>query len=569
MDRITKSLLEEFVHTNTLETLPEETQFEHFCGTLVTSRHYAESFDSEDIAVGAGGDCGIDCISVLINGRLITDPEDVSDLDDSASYLDVTFVFVQAERSSSFEVAKLGSFGFGVQDFFSESPRLVRNERVQLAAQIAGEVFQRSAKFHKGNPQCFLSYATTGRWTDDTNLVGRRDSVKEDLRNLSLFRKVDFDCFGAEKLHDLYRQLKNAVQAEILFPFRTTLPDLPGVQQAYLGLLPATEFLKLIENENGEIINSVFYDNVRAWQEWNPVNTDIRGTIDDPQKRNYFPLLNNGVTIVARQIIPTGNRFVVADYQIVNGCQTSYVLHETSNKLTAETLVPVRLVATTDPAIKSSIAKSTNRQTSVTDDQLFALSDFPKDLEAFFQTYKDEHALYFERRSKQYSSDPNIQKIRVVDLRTLVRAFASMFLELPHRTTRNYKALREAIGTDIFVRDHRLEPYYVSGYAHFGLEHLFRNQDIARELKPARYHILLAFRLLANNATCPALNSHEMARLSEGLCAILWEQDRAKLLFQQAADIVSEIATGNFHRDNIRTQPFTESLIRRLRPQTN
>jgi hypothetical protein len=569
MDRITKSLLEEFVRTATLETLQEDTQFEHFCGSLIASRHYAESFDSEDIVVGAGGDCGIDCIAILINGRLITDPEEVSDLAESGSFLDVTFLFVQAERSSSFEVAKIGSFGFGIQDFFSETPVLVRNERVQLAAQVSNEIFRRSAQFHKGNPQCFLYYATTGRWTNDANLVARRDSVKEDLTNLNLFRKVDFDCIGAEKLHELYRQLKNALHAEVVFPSRTTLPDLPGVQQAYLGLLPATEFLKLIENETGEVINSVFYDNVRAWQEWNPVNIDIRDTIDDPQKKNYFPLMNNGITIVARQIIPTGNRLVIEDYQIVNGCQTSYVLHETRDNLTPDTLVPVRLVATTDPVIKNLIAKATNRQTAVSDDQLFALSDFPKNLEAYFLTYRNDQALYCERRSKQYSSDPTIQKIRVVDLRTLIKAFASMFLELPHRTTRNYKALRESIGISIFVRDHRLEPYYVAGYAHFRLEYLFRTQVIASNLRPARYHILLAFRLLAKNQTLPTMNSHQMATFSGDLCAILWDQDESTQLFQQAAGIVTEIAAGNLDRDNIRTQPFTEALIQHFRPQTH
>jgi hypothetical protein len=399
-------------------------------------------------------------------------------------------------------------------------------------------------------------------------LVGRRDSVKEDLKNLNLFRKIDFDCIGAERLQQLYHQHKNAVQAEINFTSRITLPELPGVQQAYLGLLPSREFLKLIENEDEEIINSVFYDNVRAWQEWNPVNVDIRETIDNPQSKNYFPLFNNGITIVARQIIPTGNRFVVDDYQIVNGCQTSYVLHETRDNLTNETLIPVRLVATTDLAIKNAIAKSTNRQTYVSDDQLFALSDFPKNLETYFLTYRGEQALFCERRSKQYSSDTSIQKIRIVDLRTLVKSFASMFLELPHRTTRNYKALRASIGTDIFARDHQLEPYYVAGYAHFRLESLFRTQDIARELKAARYHILLAFRLLANNETCPAMNSHEMVRFSEALCAVLWDQQNTKTLFQQASNIVFEIAAGNLHRDNIRTQPFTESLIRRLRPST-
>ena len=117
MDRITKSLLDEFVNTNSLTSLPEETQFEHFCGTIVTSRHYSDSFQSDDIHVGAGGDCGIDSISIIVNGRLITDPEELDELSERASYLDCIFVFVQAERSSSFETAKIGQFGYGVQGF--------------------------------------------------------------------------------------------------------------------------------------------------------------------------------------------------------------------------------------------------------------------------------------------------------------------------------------------------------------------------------------------------------------------------------------------------------------------
>jgi hypothetical protein len=46
-----------------------------------------------------------------------------------------------------------------------------------------------------------------------------------------------------------------------------------------LGLLPASEFLKLVENESAEIRSAIFYDNVRHWQEWNPVNT---GNAHDP-----------------------------------------------------------------------------------------------------------------------------------------------------------------------------------------------------------------------------------------------------------------------------------------------
>ena len=130
MDRITRALLNEFVEQSSLQALAEDKAFEQFCGYLVTSGHYSESFASDDITVGAGGDCGIDCIAIIINGTLVTEPEEVADLATANGYLDVTFIFTQAERSTSFETAKIGQFVFGVCDFFAESPHLPQNDRV-------------------------------------------------------------------------------------------------------------------------------------------------------------------------------------------------------------------------------------------------------------------------------------------------------------------------------------------------------------------------------------------------------------------------------------------------------
>lgn len=565
MDRVTKTLLDEFVADNGLDTLPEDRAFEHFCGSLITSAHYSESFPSEDISVGSGADCGIDCVAIIVNGSLVTNPEEVEDLASTNNYLDATFVFVQAERSSAFEAAKIGQFGFGVQDFFSDPPKMPQNESVKLCVRIANELFNRSSKF-KGNPQCFLYYATTGRWIGDQNLTVRKDAVVKDLLDLNMFRRVQFDCVDADKIQALYRQSKNSVRAEITFAQKTTLPDLQGVTQAYLGILPAMEFLKLVENENQEIIKSIFYDNVRDWQEWNLVNTGMRETLEDPAKRRYFPLLNNGVTIVARQVSPTGNRILVEDYQVVNGCQTTHVLHEMRANLSDDVFVPVRLIATQDADIRNSILKATNRQTQVPDEQLFAAADFPKKLESYFPTFDAKKRLYYERRSRQYAGTAGIEKVRVIDMRTLVRAFASIFLELPHRTTRNYAGLLKQIGVTIFHKDHRLEPYYVASYAHYRLESLFRKQILPADLKPARYHILLAFRLLHDPAALPTFNSHEMERACDTFMALLWDEDRSRQIFEQAAEHVKAVAAGDLQRDNIRTEPFTDKLVRRFRP---
>jgi hypothetical protein len=199
VDRITKSLLSKFVTDNALQSLPEDKAFEIFCGWLLTSAHHSDFFSTDDLVVGTGGggDCGIDTISIVVNGCLVTDPDEVEDLEQTNGYIDATFIFVQAERSSSFDSAKIGQFGFGVRDFLSDSPSLVQNEDIALAAKTVAAVFERSLKFERGNPQCFMHYATTGHWADDSNLIARRDAAKRDVVELNLFRSVTFECLGA------------------------------------------------------------------------------------------------------------------------------------------------------------------------------------------------------------------------------------------------------------------------------------------------------------------------------------------------------------------------------------
>jgi AIPR protein len=559
MDRITTSLLNEFVKQNGIEALSEETAFEHFTGYLVTSKHYTESFPTEDIHVGAGGDCGIDSISIIVNGCLVTEAEEIEDLSETNGYLDVTFVFNQAERSNGFETQKIGQFHYGVNDFFKTTPTLNQNDDLKKKFKIANEILSRSSKFKKGNPQCFLYYTTTGKWNGDINLSARKDSVIKDLQDLTLFRKVDFEFIDAEKIQGLFRETKNAISTEINFPERTVLPELPGIEQAYLGLLSSLEYLKLIQNTNEEIITSIFYDNVRHWQDWNAVNKEIKETLEKPDSKIYFPLLNNGVTLIAKRIIPTGNKFVIEDYQIVNGCQTSYVLHESKQHLTADVLIPIRLIATDNSEIRNSIIKATNRQTEVTEEQLFALADFPKKLETYFPTFEGNKKLYYERRSRQYNSEEDIEKVRVINMTTLVRAYASLFLGYPHRTTRNYKALLKSIGGEIFNKDHRLEMYYVSAYAHYKLEYLFRSGVINSNLKPARYHLLYVFRLISGTSNLPRPNSHDMGRYCDSLMNVLWDE-AVKQKFLEAATIINQVANGNLDNDNIRTEPFTKRV---------
>ena len=79
------------------------------------------------------------------------------------------------------------------------------------------------------------------------------------------------------------------------------------------------------------------------WQGYNDVNSEIRSTLESPSK-NRFVLMNNGLTIIARDLHPTGDKFRVEDYQIVNGCQTSHVLFDQRESLDDSVTIPIRLI---------------------------------------------------------------------------------------------------------------------------------------------------------------------------------------------------------------------------------
>jgi hypothetical protein len=562
MDRITKSLLDEFATESCITDKSEESQFEHFACYLNVGRHLSETFDTADVVTGAGGDTGIDGVATIINGTLVTDPELVQELEEVNGFLEVTFVFIQAERSSGFDTSKIGQFGFGVSDFFSDAPKLPRSHAVASAAEVMAAIYARSSKFKRGNPACRLYYVTTGSWKGDTNLEARRAAVIEDLEQMRLFRDVEFVPVDAEAIQKLYNRAKNAISREFVFAERTVVPEIPGVDEAYIGLLPATEYLKLIEDESGGIIKSIFYDNVRDWQDYNPVNTEMRETLAAGDVRARFALMNNGITVIAKTLRPTGNKIYIEDYQVVNGCQTSHVLYDQRAMIDDTVMVPLRLIATREDGVINSIIKATNRQTEVKEEQLIALSDFQKQLELFFQSFEEGKKLYYERRSRQYNSVGGIEKTRIITPGNLIRAYASMFLEEPHRTTRTYRALLANVGKEIFGPGHRSEPYYAAAYALYRLEFLFRNQTLEAKYKPARYHILLAARILLEPGATPLANSHDMRRYSERLTAHFWDSDASEQVFKRAAAVVDATASGNFARDHIRTQPFTDTLKR-------
>jgi len=279
MDRITGGLLAEFAKEFEINSLSEDKQFEHFATYVTVRKHYSDStFDPSSLVTGDSGDTGIDGIAIIVNNNIVDEIDEIEELLSINGYLDVTFIFVQAERSSNFEGGKIGTFGFGVRDFFGKGT-LVKNDNIANARAIMNAIFAKSAKFTKGNPNVVMYYVTTGKWQGDQNLTSRYESEANYLRDTGNFKTVTFIPVGADQIQQLYYYTKNAITREFLFERKTVVPNITNVSSAYLGFLSAKDFLKIITNDNDEIIESLFYDNVRGYEGYNDINKEIRDTL--------------------------------------------------------------------------------------------------------------------------------------------------------------------------------------------------------------------------------------------------------------------------------------------------
>src|SRR5262249_41640212 len=147
----------------------------------------------------------------------------------------VTFVFIQAERSSSFDGAKLGSFGYGVSEFFNPETKEPRNQRILEAVELMRRIYNKSSKFKRGNPSCLLYYVTTGKVTGDASLGNRLQKIKEELSELEYFKEVEVTMIGASDILKLYNFSKNSISREFSFGSRQDIPEIPGVKEAFVG----------------------------------------------------------------------------------------------------------------------------------------------------------------------------------------------------------------------------------------------------------------------------------------------------------------------------------------------
>lgn len=565
MHRIVASHLASFVEEHGLQADTESVHFEKFVNFAILSQKISSSFEIDQVTTGNDDD-GTDGIALIVNEELI-----LSDKDTEAVFQaerrnnDVEVVFIQAKTSESFELGEFLKFKESVLRFFTQIPYTAANETQRDTRAAFDIAINNVPKIRHGKPSVSAAYVTTGVYGAPDALETARRDMKSQLDSLGYFQSVEINFMGRDEIVGAWVATYSGIEATLPMVGSVSLPEISGVDESYLVVAKAKDYVdRLLSSEDGTIRGQLFEENVRHFLgSDNPVNSQIGETLQDPAIRSRFPVLNNGVTLVSPDVRIQGNTLHIANFQIVNGCQTSHVLFENRNTLSDDLMVTLKVVETTDEEVFSELVRATNSQSKIEDSQFLSLSPVTKRVEEYFNTYEgQEGRLYFERRDRQYVGR-GVPAIRLVSLHNAAKCVCAMFLHRPDLAFKYPKRMYAEFGERIFSETNKEIIYYASALALYRFHLLTSNNTIPANMRRLKWHILPVAAAIISGKQVPAFNSRDMERYAQSIVNRFSEHNPdGTAVFSQAVEIALE--RGQITDDRLKRQAVLEEMLARV-----
>lgn len=547
MHRIIKTHLNKFISDKGIVEKNTSKEFEYFVNYCVVSRYFTGKFDIEDITTD-DEDAGIDGIAIIADGELITTEEEIISLFSTHKRsVEIDILFIQSKTSENFEKKEMINFGEGVFDFSSEEPEFPHDGTLKEASKIFEKIIFNVDKIKNGKPNASTYYVTTGVWGDTKEQNAALKTTKKKIESTGCFNTVTCEKIDRDQLIKMWSSIHQPVEAIIKVKGYVPYNVMPKVEESYIAIIPAKNYVEsVLKAEDGKMRAGIFDENVRAYLgENNEVNQKIKDTLSNNDFKDYFALLNNGITIVSPDVRVQSDSISISNYQIVNGCQTSHVLFRNSDFLTEDIMITAKVIEVDNPDVVNKIVEATNNQSHVSNEKFLSLKNKSKTVESYFDSWNEESdtdsRIYFERRDNQYSGK-GINETKIFDIRTVARAFSSMFLEVPHTAASYPTQIFEQSGDYLFEDSQNEIAYYAATLTLYKFNRLFNSKKLPGNFGKYRWHTLMLFKYIVNDGeSTPQLNSKNINKYCEKIIHAL-NQSREKQLeyFEICKDIIEK-----------------------------
>ncbi len=460
--------------------------------------------------VGKGGDGGIDSIYCFIDRLIVREDTSISHLKKANRPVRVELVIIQSKNGKgSFDAAVLDKLLPTVTDLFNVSlpiSTFARHYNKQLI-DIVDRFRNHYLDLVRQRPSLFITFHYVCQGEElHPDVSHRKDILLTKVNELFPQADTALGFVGAKDLMALY-DLTPPAKLEL------TAPKIMASGEGYVCLVPLRNFYDFISDSDGELLRHIFESNVRDYQGKVKVNKDIHATLVGKGKEEFW-WLNNGVTILASDVYAaTGERLVISDPQIVNGLQTSRLVHtyfKESGKETDLRNILVRVVKTQDQVARDRIIKATNSQTSIPDAWLHATEELHRRIEDYFLS----HGLYYDRRKNFYKNQGKPAS-KIVTIPRLAQAVTAVYLQSPDDARARPSTVLRKTYTKVFHRSHQPDLYLKCALLVNAIEKYLSSPElnlVSTERSNLEFHLAMYVACMISRST--VLTPETIARLA-------------------------------------------------------
>ncbi|WP_173923017.1 AIPR family protein [Agromyces sp. Marseille-P2726] len=403
-------------------------QFIRFAAHLVLQRNPFDIDDEalEDGVVDGALDGGVDAVYTLFNGEVLEHDSDIV-------VGNVPLVAKQGNGRLDVYVVQTKMHGAGttaIEKLVANLPRLMDLSEPELATgefnDLVLDRFQvaRAAWANLAGYACPLHFhVLIATLTDVGELSGESKRKSE---HLAATLESELPGATVEVLLDGARELiarqRAKAPVEYKIPFAKSFPSGDGV----VALVRLDEFANFVDDGTGRVTARLLEDNVRDWQGGVEVNGAIRASLESAGSTPFW-WLNNGVTLICKSVTTIGESLKVLEPRIVNGLQTTRVIHnflnENPGSRASSDLVLVRVIMSEDPAQRDSVIRATNSQTNVDPASLRATDEIQRHIEEHFA----KNGFFYDRRKGSFRDNqkPELTLLSIRDLGQTLTAILS------------------------------------------------------------------------------------------------------------------------------------------------
>ncbi|GIJ93812.1 hypothetical protein CAPN002_10300 [Capnocytophaga stomatis] len=526
--------------------------FQDFANYIITSNLIEQEFDNIT-SVSTGLSQGIDGIIILVNNRLIKDESDLATIG-SFEKLQIELGFVQSTLQGSFDYKKFQAYIDSVVNFLCE------NITIEPFSGIYKKLFDDDGPYIdrlQETPKIniyFISGKTNHQVSDDEiNNEKQKLDNRTDLKGKIHLNKIEI--YQADEIKKEYDKITKFHSVQLNLSKNVQLEEHRDIEFSLLATIKISELKKLILNNDGLLRNELFIENVRNFIGFTEVNKHIKNTLENDQDKEYFPYLNNGITIMCDTVErhrTKPNDFILTYPRIINGCQTTHILYEKfkdSPNSIDNIEVVLKIISTQNHELKKKIIFATNNQNTI-DKDVQALNEYHEKLELFFSG-TDILKLYFERLRGEYSQiTPPYKKINIENL---AKVFISVFIREPHKMKSNAIQVIEQYQKEkkIFHNESDIEQYYLCAMLNYWFNYFLLNNIITLNSKTADMHLLMISNML--------LEKMGKINISDKINH-LTNEDNAKQLFVQSSEVINS-SEYLYEKRGFYSNPKTQQLI--------